>query len=287
MPAYPLWKRGNEMERTIAFLGGDARMRLLAQSMAADGYHVCSWALDGAPEERALCDALKAQDIVLPLPMEKDGKLSGTDIAVDALLRALRPEQRIFAGNVRAETKVLACALGLRVVDYFTCEELSVRNAIPTAEGAIETAMKHTSVTLHGTKCLVLGFGRIGKLLAHDLHALGARVTVSARKLSDLAWIDAFGYTPLHTNQLAGSLGEFCVVFNTVPHEVLDERLLAELPPDVLLIELAGRSGFDLAAVEKLRLQYVKAGGLPGRVAPETAALAIKKTLCKLMEENA
>ena len=58
--AYPLWKRGNEMDQTIAFLGGDARMRLLAQMMAAEGYDVCSWELTGAPNERALCDALKA-----------------------------------------------------------------------------------------------------------------------------------------------------------------------------------------------------------------------------------
>ncbi len=286
MRAYPLWKRGNEMERTIAFLGGDARMRLLAQMMAADGYQVCSWALEGAPEERALCDALKAEIIVLPLPMEKGGCISGTDVQTDALLRALRPEQRIYAGNVRAETMALARSLGLRLTDYFTAEELSVRNAIPTAEGAIETAMRHTSVTLHGTQCLVLGFGRIGKLLAHDLHALGAKVTVSARKLSDLAWIDAFGYAPLHINRLSGALGDFRVVFNTVPHEVLGERLLAELPQDALLIELAGASGFDMDAVEKLRLSYLKAGGLPGRIAPETAALAIKKTLCRLMEED-
>ena len=40
--AYPLWKRGNEMDQTIAFLGGDARMRLLAQMMDAEGYDVLS-----------------------------------------------------------------------------------------------------------------------------------------------------------------------------------------------------------------------------------------------------
>lgn len=49
--AYPLWKRGNEMDQTIAFLGGDARMRLLAQMMAAEGYDVCSWELTGAPND--------------------------------------------------------------------------------------------------------------------------------------------------------------------------------------------------------------------------------------------
>ena len=77
------------------------------------------------------------------------------------------------------------------------------------------------------------------------------------------------------------------MVFNTVPHQVLDETLLAELPPDCLLIELASTSGFDMDAVETLRLSYLKAGGLPGRVAPETAARAIKKTLCRLIKEEA
>ena len=262
------------MDQTIAFLGGDARMRLLAQMMAAEGYDVCSWELTGAPNKRALCDALKADIIVLPLPVE-------------SLLRSLRREHRIFAGNVGNDASTLAQSLGLTITDYFASEELSVRNAIPTAEGAIEAAMKHTSVTLHGTPCLVLGFGRIGKVLAHDLSALGAKVSVSARKRSDLAWIDAFGYAPLHTNRLSGTLGEFRVVFNTVPHQVLDEALLAELPPDCLLIELASASGFDMDAVETLRLSYLKAGGLPGRVAPETAARAIKKTLCRLIKEEA
>ena len=271
----------------MAFLGGDQRMRLLAQMMAAEGHKVCSWELSSAPNPQALCDALRAECIVLPLPMEKNGYLSGTEMTIERLFHALRPEHRIFAGNVSGEAMALADALGLHVTDYFASEELSVRNAVPTAEGAIETAMKHTSVTLHGTPCLVMGFGRIGKLLAHDLHALGAKVSVSARKLSDLAWIDAFGYTPLHTNRLSGTLGEFRVVFNTVPHPVLDEALLSELPRGCLLIELAGASGFDLDAVEKLRLSYLRAPGLPGIVAPETAAHAIKKTLCRLMEEDA
>ena len=110
--------------------------------------------------------------------------------------------------------------------------------------------MKHTSVTLHGTPCLVLGFGRIGKVLAHDLHALGAKGSVSARKRSDLAWIDAFGYRGLRTNRLAGRLGSFRVVFNTVPNMVLTEELLRDLPRECVLLELASQPGFDRAAAE-------------------------------------
>lgn len=272
------------MAKTIGILGGDRRMSLLSHYLKEDGYAVRTWELPDGAEPSALCDAAGAEAIILPVPLTKDGTLNGTDLALPELWQLLRPTQQIFAGAVRAEDKEAVRSCGLTITDYFSREELTVRNAVPTAEGAIETAMKHLPVTLHGTPCLVIGFGRIGKLLAHDLKALGAKVTVSARKLSDLAWIDAFGYAGVHTNRLSGELGNFRVIFNTVPQQVVGETLLRELKPDCLLIELASVSGFDLAAVEKLRLNYIKASGLPGKVAPETAAQAMKKTLCKLME---
>ena len=132
-----------------------------------------------------------------------------------------------------------------------------------------------------------IGFGRIGKLLAHRLRGLGAEVTVSARRLDDLAWIDAFGYRGLRTNRLAGRLGSFRIVFNTVPNMVLTEELLRELPRECVLLELASQSGFDRAAAEARGLKCIAAPGLPGRAAPETAARAIKLTLEKIWEEEA
>ena len=115
----------------------------------------------------------------------------------------------------------------------------------------------------------------------------GAEVTVSARRLDDLAWIDAFGYRGLRTNRLAGRLGSFRVVFNTVPHIVLTEELLRELPRECVLLELASQPGFDRAAAEARGLKCIAAPGLPGRAAPETAARAIKLTLEKIWEEEA
>ncbi|MFR5404269.1 MAG: hypothetical protein ACLTG0_01625 [Oscillibacter sp.] len=59
------------MDQTIAFLGGDARMRLLAQMMAAGGVRRLLVGASGAPKPLALCDALQASIIVPPLPVEK------------------------------------------------------------------------------------------------------------------------------------------------------------------------------------------------------------------------
>ena len=234
-------------------------------------------------------EAAQADRVVLPVPLSRGKNLNCTAAALPlcGLFALLRPEQRLYAGGVKAADREAAAEYGLTLTDYLSREELAVRNGVPTAEGAIEAAMAATDVTLFGTPCLVIGFGRIGKLLAHRLRGLGAEVTVSARRLDDLAWIDAFGYRGLRTNRLAGRLGSFRVVFNTVPSMVLTEELLRELPRECVLLELASQPGFDRAAAEARGLKCIAAPGLPGRAAPETAARAIKLTLEKIWEEEA
>ena len=283
-------ERGKRMEKTISVLGGDRRMALLARSLAADGYTVQTWGLRAfGAEDAPLEEAVRAERIVLPVPLARGKNLNCTETALPlcALFTLLRPEQEIFAGGVKAADREAAAEHGLTLTDYLAREELAVCNGVPTAEGAIEIAMAETEVTLCGTPCLVVGFGRIGKLLAHRLRGLGAEVSVSARRMDDLSWIDAFGYRPLHTNRLAGKLDSFRVVFNTVPHMVLTETLLRELRSDCVLIELASGAGFDRTAAEALGLKCVAAGGLPGKIAPETAAAAIRQTLEKLWEGEA
>lgn len=261
-------------------------MAYLARMLADDGYQVRSWCLDGAPNEGTPSEAAAADRIVLPVPLQREGKLNGTKLTLGELWPRLNTSQRIYAGAVPEADRKRAELLGLRIVDYFTDEALAVRSAVPTAEGALAVAMEHLSVTLRGAPCLVVGFGRIGKLLACDLAALGAQVSVSARRFDDFAWIDAFGYRALHTERLAGKLGGFRVVFNTVPHMVLDGELLAELRPDCVLIELASKPGIDAEMAKGRKLNYVKAAGLPGKVAPETAAVALKETLYKIWKEE-
>lgn len=272
--------------KIIGFLGGDARMARLAKMMEKDGYTVYSWGLSDAPGATRPSEAAGADRVVLPIPLEKDGRLNGTTLPLGELWPRLGTERPVYAGAVAEEARRQAETMGVQLIDYFADEALTVRNAVPTAEGALAAAMERLAVTLHGAPCLVLGFGRIGKLLAHDLAALGAQVSVSARRFDDFAWIDTLGYTPLHTGRLAGKLGAFRVIFNTVPYPVLDETLLREVRSDCVLIELASQPGIDAAAAQRLGLSYERAAGLPGKVAPETAAQAIKETLYRLWEEE-
>lgn len=271
---------------TIGLLGGDARMAYLARMLERDGYEVRAWGVAGAAETVEFAEAAGAPRVVLPVPLARDGRLNGTAMPLGELWPRLGREQRLYAGAVRDDDHARAALYGLTITDYFTHEALAVKNAVPTAEGAVAAAMEALPVTLCGAPCLVVGFGRIGKLLARDLAGLGARVSVSARRFDDFAWIDALGYRALHTERLAGALGGFRAVFNTVPRLVLGDALLRELRPDCVLVELASLPGIDAEAAEALGLQVVQAGGLPGKVAPETAARAILGTLYQIWEDE-
>ena len=276
-------------ERNIWVVGGDQRQARLAQLLAEDGHTVTTYGLTG--EDCSWKGIGKADCVILPLPVTGENGMLNTPLTEEKVplcevLDELSPEQVICAGRVTPEAAALANARGLILRDYFSREELAVANAVPTAEGAIQLAMEELPITLCDARVLVIGFGRIGKLLARRLSGLGARVTVSARTCRDLAWIEALGYGAERTDQLAGWLCGYDVIFNTVPARVMQEPLLADLSPDCLVIDLASRpGGVDQAAAERLGVKVIWALSLPGKVAPVTAGKAIRDTIYHMLRE--
>jgi len=68
-------------------------------------------------------------------------------------------------------------------------------------------------------------------------------VYVEARKYSDLAWIESYGYKPVFITELESYIDRANVIFNTIPSIVLDENLLRKVNKDCLLIDLASKPG--------------------------------------------
>ena len=279
------------MEMCFGIVGGDRRQAELARLLMADGHTVCSCGLKvwDAPGEGALESALNADVVILPLPLcKEEGVLNCEACAMTTreLFRRLRPEQKILAGQVMPQQQNEAQEFGLVLEDYFLREELAVANAAATAEAAVRVAMEHVERALLGMDCLVLGFGRIGKLLSHRLAGMGARVTATARKPEDLAWIRAYGFRAEETMDLDGKLGRYGVIFNTVPHPVLGARLLEQLNPGCLCVDLASKQGIDLAAAEAMGISNLWARALPGRFLPCTAAEAIRDAVYYMLSEG-
>lgn len=282
------------MINTFGVIGGDERMKYLAQSIAADGYPVCVCGLEklGTCRGAAECDlpqlAAKSSVILLPLPATKDGLFlnapyAENEIRLDDDFARFFMHKTVCGGMLQRLTASSSLWREIEPEDYYRREELAVGNAIPTAEGAVGIAIREYPGTINGAKCLITGFGRIGKNLAIILRGMGAEVFCAARKKADLMQMRAFGVQPLMYREISR---RFDLIFNTVPAKVLTSPVLMQQTRDTLIIELASApGGIDLKRAEELHLHVIDAPSLPGRVAPKTAAEYIKEAVYNILEE--
>ena len=278
---------------SFAVLGGDMRQTWLVRFLQENGYDVSTFSVPQIPDSgAALSECLSGRrQIILPLPSFRQGLLNTSSpaltLTVEQLLACLPCPVQLFGARLGAAAQILEAA-GHSVVDYSAMEQFAVANAVPTAEGAIQLAMEQLPITLHRSHCLIIGFGRIGKVLANRLHALGAYVTVSARKPSDLAMIDALGYQSEQTGLYCAGLAQYDLIVNTVPSAVLSSEQLAQTSPQCLLLELASTppGGFDFEVCRSLNRTAVLGAQLPGKVAPATAGAIIAQSVLAYLQSN-
>ncbi|MBQ6464982.1 MAG: dipicolinate synthase, partial [Oscillospiraceae bacterium] len=172
----------------FAVIGGDRRSVLLCRSLAGDGHRVHSFALEHAelppeiPKAGCLQGCLYGADVaVLPTPAEKSGLLNAPYAAapcrMDALIETLWPGQ-LLCGGLLGEERVLAAVKGgLTVRDFMKTPGFVTANAALTAEGAVALLLQESERALLGSRALVCGWGRIGRVLGARLRAMGAQVT--------------------------------------------------------------------------------------------------------------
>ncbi|MFT3952013.1 MAG: dipicolinate synthase subunit DpsA [Oscillospiraceae bacterium] len=288
--------------RKIVFLvvGGDSRQTYLAARLARENALVYTYGLDGTNKAEG-CAALdapeelpeKADVLVLPIVSSNDGVhvtapfLSDDGIPVSALLPCLKPGALVAGGRIMPETDAFFTARGFAVSDYFTREELIIKNCIPTAEGALQIAMEELPITMSGAKVLITGFGRVAKATAKIFKSVDASVSICARKYADLAWAQLYGYAPVHISKLSDEISGYDLVINTIPAIVLNHEILAKLSPEALVIDLASKpGGVDFETARQLRLKAIWALSLPGKVAPVTSGIIIADTVVNILRER-
>lgn len=300
----------------LTLLGGDARQLFLSELLSEAGYGIRLMGLDEAEDGALTAEAVRqtprgvktlhrldralegADGIVLPYPATKDGMTVYAPLntrhtitleAVGAYAQK-HPEVRVFGGRMPAPWVRELREAGCSVTDYEDSEAFLIQNARLTAEGAVMTAMELTDTALLGAPMAVIGYGRIGRLLAHLLTALGARVTVVARRSESRAEASAMGYDALSLSDISRLREGYEVIFNTVPAVTLDKALLTTLPCRTKIIELASApGGLDpegvAEATGRCGLQVIRAPGIPGRYAPKAAGRAIADSILSVMEE--
>lgn len=288
------------MKRKYLVLGGDLRNVKLAKMLADDGNKVYSFGLDRSDEilddgRIENCTNLKsaiekAQIIIAPVPFSSNGEninapFSHDKIMIEDLIK--QNKDKIFiTGSIKDNIKKELDEKYLEVIDIMKRDDLAILNTIATAEGTIEVAIKNTNKILQGSKVLILGFGRVGKIVANKFSKLSAIVTCAARKVSDLAWIKAYGYNSLNINDMLYDLKDFDIIINTVPQTILKEKELKHVNSEALLIDLASApGGIDGKAAVNMGLNFIWALALPGRIAPTSSAKFIKDTVYTILDE--
>ncbi len=282
--------------RTFGIVGGDKRQLFLAKSISDSCYDVILGGFDKLQSMGALVLAdvktaiLESDAVIFPLPSVRSDTsintpFSDRNVILDKEETDALMGKPIFVAMRDKFLKAYPALKDARVFDYASKDEFSILNALPTAEGAIECAMSRYEGTISGSKCMIVGFGRIGKILAKKLKALDADVTVCARRKSDFAYISALGYNSRNTDSLKSVRG-YDIVFNTVPAMIFDKTLLMNTDRNTLIIDLASLpGGVDFEAAHKFNTDAVRALSLPGKCAPKAAGEIIKTTVFNIIEE--
>ena len=276
------------MNINIVFIGGDARMIYAAKALS-ERYGCFLYGFGdsgcGLPSHSP---GAKYDIAVLPV-VAGNGEIKlmsgGNSADCGIIAEMLGTGAAVFAGRAPEMLKSVCAEHRFSLYDYLEREELAVLNAQATAEGAVGIAVNELPGTVRGSSALVLGFGRIAKLTARCFSALGADVTVAARKKADLAWAEACSYKPVDitdASAFSAALGTADVILNTVPAPILSGSAAAAVRPDAALIELASVP----CTGGEPQFRVIPAGGLPGKTAPRTAGNIIAKTIETILTER-
>lgn len=278
------------VKKSVFILGGDLRQETVKKLLEKENFDVTAL---GLSEGEIPLDKLKKADILIfPVPTSSDGvtlnaPISKTKTALLDIIGKIDKNCLVLGAKMPEKAAKMLKDRGIRYIDYFNREELIIKNAIPTAEGVLEIALSEMPITIFGSRVLVIGYGRVGKVIAEKFSFLGSDVTVSARKCEDFAWIEEKGLKSVHTEALPKVLSEFDLVINTVPARVLEGEALKNVRNDTLILDVASKpGGVDFETAKKLKKNVIWALSLPGKTAPITSGKIIKETIMNIFSET-
>ena len=294
------------MNYNFFIIGGDKRNLYLAKKLSKDGKNVKIFGFDrisddffannnikNIKEEKELFFELKKLKIetmdkttqsreknetiiIGPIPYSIDGKTLYKKFKNKKLKKKKKKNKKIIAG------KIPKGITDENSFDILKDEYFTIKNTVPTAEGAIAKAIELTDIDIDKANIMVLGFGRVGKTLCYKLKNMGANVFAEARKEKDLAWIDVFGYNAIPLERINENICKMDIIFNTIPELILDKSKLILMNDNTLIIDLASKpGGTDFESASKMGIRAILYSGIPGKIASLEEAELIKENIYK------
>lgn len=272
--------------KKILVIGGDMRqvylVNMLKKHNDVNVYGLSHQLINKDVKEIESVLEISNYDYVIgPVPLSRNGEtvvtnLSKKEIYISDIFRNMKTNSKFFGAKLTDKVRELANKFNIEIEDILKRDEFAIMNAIATAEGAIKTAIENSVLNIHGSRILVVGYGRCGKILANKLKNLNARVTVASRKNEKIALIRAFGMRGLMLNKLDRYLGEFDFIFNTAPVMIFDKNKLLKIKERAILVDISSRpGGVDFEVAKDLKVSTFQDLGIPGKISPYSSAKII------------
>lgn len=284
----------------FGIFGGDLRQVYMAEAFIQMGYNTAVYGLcdkvrnDNCYTVSSLQKLFKLSNVLIgPIPISRNktnitASVAASDLTIDHLISLLGSQHTLMGGNIPNFLSDICSAGNISCFDYMKSDKIAVKNGIATAEGTIMEAIKSSDINLHHSNCLVLGYGRCGKVLAQKLQGLDAVVTVAARSEDALAYAEATGHGTILLANMKGHISSFDYIFNTIPSRILDSDILELVNPNVTIVDIASSpGGIDYEYTKKHNINASLFLGIPGKVAPRSSAnILVTETLAYLKERS-
>ena len=289
----------NSFHYDFAIIGGDKRQVYMANELIARNFSVIVYGLQdplldlSCTAADSLADAIASGQIILtPIPVSKDGRNilahnAKPDLTVDQLCSFLTAGHKLFGGCLTKEMKKICESKDIFYLDFMDQEEIVLFNTIATAEGTIAEAILGSNSNLHGSSCMILGFGRCARTLAEKLKGLCGSIDIAARSPIALAAANAASFGSVPLSRLDEKIDGYDYIFNTIPSLIITRELLMKTNPNVVIIDISSApGGVDFNASKELYRNARLCLGLPGKYAPKASADFLIDYLLTILERS-
>ncbi len=275
-------------------VGGDKRLVYMAKFLLDKNYKVLTYGLEFNTTNIKIkkTDSLKygiknSKNIICPIPFTKDYiflQCSSKKIYIRQLLMHISSYNNLFGGLIPSNVLEFAKNNNIFVYDYMKNEKFLVYNSIYTAEVAVAQAILQNPVSMHFSRCLVLGFGNCGKLICNKLKNLCLDVFVCTDDKFQRAWANAYGYSSFGLDSLMLNVKNFNYIFNTIPKRIFYGKILRNFSRDAFILDIT-KEGADWQQCKEnnIRIKYIP--NIPGRYKAISTAKTLTETTLKVLSK--
>ncbi len=232
-----------------------------------------------------LKEFLKEADVlILPIPVSK---VPEQGILNDILNKNLTNGTLVLGGCFSAEQVELLKRRDIHYLDFMEDEIVTEENAVATAEGVIAELVNKSPYNIDEAKIIVSGYGFCGKAIAERLMALGARVTVLARRREVRKAAKKEGFYAVDFAFGPEEAMGAAMLVNTVPAPVITRSIIRELPRDAYILDIASApGGTDFECAKEYGIRADLSLGLPGKYAPKESAYILDRAIDRFVSRE-